>query len=211
MSHIHAIIYDLDGVLVDACDWHYHSLNRALQKVCGGVWIDRDEHEKDFNGLPTNAKLEILESRGVIRKEDFEKIWALKQDITTEIIEETAVFDDEKFILHNEIYDTFGIKSACVTNSIRKTAELMLKKTGQFDFMDFIITNEDVSSPKPSPEGYNLAVKKLGLSPNNILIVEDSEKGYKAACSSGCNVFRVKNSKEVNFQSIKKIILGFNK
>ena len=50
-----AIIFDLDGVLVDACDWHYHSLNDALVHY-KGYQISYDDHIERFNGFPTNTK-----------------------------------------------------------------------------------------------------------------------------------------------------------
>ena len=55
---IKAILYDLDGVLVDATEWHYESLNSALKEICGFI-INRDEHISTFNGIPTMKKLEI--------------------------------------------------------------------------------------------------------------------------------------------------------
>ena len=60
---IKAILYDLDGVLVDATEWHYESLNAALKEVCGFI-INRDEHISTFNGIPTMKKLEILNQQG---------------------------------------------------------------------------------------------------------------------------------------------------
>ena len=61
---IKAILYDLDGVLVDATEWHYESLNAALKEVCGFI-INRDEHVSTFNGIPTIKKLEILHEQGL--------------------------------------------------------------------------------------------------------------------------------------------------
>ncbi len=49
---IKCILYDLDGVLVDATEWHYESLNYALKDVAGFI-IKRDEHISTFNGIPT--------------------------------------------------------------------------------------------------------------------------------------------------------------
>ena len=59
MEMIKAILYDLDGVLVDATEWHYESLNEALKEI-SGFEISRLEHIQTFNGLPTMKKLEIL-------------------------------------------------------------------------------------------------------------------------------------------------------
>jgi beta-phosphoglucomutase-like phosphatase (HAD superfamily) len=58
MSDIRAVLFDLDGVLVDATEWHYEALNRALRLF--GFGITRYEHLAGYNGLPTRRKLEML-------------------------------------------------------------------------------------------------------------------------------------------------------
>ena len=80
-----AVLFDLDGVLVDACEWHYEALNRALKDVVNYT-IDRDSHEKIYNGIPTLTKLSILKEMGIIREEDFTKISDLKQWYTIQVI-----------------------------------------------------------------------------------------------------------------------------
>jgi len=204
---IKAILYDLDGVLVDATEWHYESLNEGLKEVAGFV-LSREEHLKTFNGLPTNKKLEILEKQGRVTKEMFGLIWDKKQEKTTQVIEKTAKIDQEKIRLHE---NTKKYKKICVTNSIKKTSYLMLKKTGQLDFMKEVISNEDVSEPKPSPEGYLKAISHLGLEPNECMIVEDSEKGIEAGKKSQANVYEVSGYNEVNLENILKAINLFNK
>ncbi|WP_182126135.1 HAD family phosphatase [Nitrosopumilus sp. b2] len=203
---IKAILYDLDGVLVDATEWHYESLNDALKEVVGFV-IERDEHITTFNGIPTMKKLEILHNQGRLEKSSFEKIWEKKQEKTFEVIERIASIDPNKIRLHEQ---TKNFKKACITNSIRKSALLMLKKTGQLQYMDFVISNEDVSSPKPSPEGYNIAIKKFNLSPKDCLIIEDSPKGLEAAKQSGANVYEVSGYHEVTLENILTKINYFN-
>ena len=153
---IKAILYDLDGVLVDATEWHYESLNAALKEICGFV-IKREEHISTFNGIPTMKKLEILNNQGRLDRKLFDKIWEKKQEKTFEVIEKSALTDPSKIRLHEQ---TKNFKKVCVTNSIRKSALLMLEKTGQLQYMDFVISNEDVSSPKPSPEGYKIAIER---------------------------------------------------
>lgn len=203
---IKAILYDLDGVLVDATEWHYESLNNALREVCGFV-IKREEHISTFNGIPTIKKLEILNSQGRLPKELFTKVWEKKQEKTFEVIENNASYDPTKIRLHEE---TKNFKKVCVTNSIRKSALLMLEKTNQLQYMDFVISNEDVSSPKPSPEGYDIAIKKLNLQPKECLIVEDSPKGLEAAQQTGANVYYVSGYQEVTLENILTKINYFN-
>jgi beta-phosphoglucomutase-like phosphatase (HAD superfamily) len=76
---IKCILYDLDGVLVDATEWHYESLNDALKDVAGFI-IKRDEHISTFNGIPTMKKLEILHNQGRLEKSMFDKVWEKKQE-----------------------------------------------------------------------------------------------------------------------------------
>ena len=195
---IEAILYDLDGVLVDATEWHYESLNNALSEIAGFI-IKRDEHISTFNGIPTMKKLEILQKQGRLDGSLFEDIWVKKQEKTFEVIEKNGSVDTNKIRLHEQ---TKNLKKACVTNSIKKSASLMLKKTGQLQYMDFVISNEDVRNPKPSPEGYNLAIKKFNLKPEECIIVEDAPKGLEAARQTGANVYEVSGYNEVTLENI---------
>lgn len=194
---IAAILYDLDGVLVNACEWHYLALNNALKEVAGDrAVISRTEHETVFNGLPTKRKLDILIQQGRVRATDWKAIWDLKQSLTMTTIDEHAGVDPEKIELH-EWTRKAGIVSACVTNSIRETARLMLERTGQLAFMDFVISNEMVRRAKPHAEGYIRAMVRLGAMPEEVLIVEDSEKGLQAAEAAGAHVLEVAGPHEV--------------
>jgi HAD superfamily hydrolase (TIGR01509 family) len=192
---IRAILYDLDGVLVDACEWHYLSLNKALQSVAN-LLITRTEHETVFNGLPTRRKLEILVEQGRLREKDCPAVWDLKQSLTVETINEHAQPDLEKIRLH-QATRCAGIVSVCVTNSIKVTATLMLERTGQLPYMDFVLSNEMVRRPKPHAEGYIRAMIRLGAMPEEVLVVEDSEKGRQSAEASGAHVLMVAGPHEL--------------
>lgn len=197
---IKTILFDLDGVLVDACEWHYETLNKALKEVLG-FEINRKDHETKFNGLSTKVKLKMLQ----IPDAEAQKIWQLKQDMTWSVIDRLAQINPEKRNLHLALKWN-GYKLACVTNAIRRSAAHMLKKTGQLEFMEFILSNEDVQNNKPAPDCYVLAMEKLGVSPEETLIVEDSEKGKKAAYASGAHVLEVRNATEVNLENLTKHI-----
>lgn len=204
---IKAILYDLDGVLVNATEWHYEALNMALQEVAGFI-IEREEHIKTFNGIPTMKKLEILHEQKRLSKELFQQVWDKKQEKTFEVIEKFAAIDQTKIRLHK---GTEHYKKVCVTNSIRKSALLMLEKTGQLEFMDLVISNEDVWMPKPYPEGYIRAMLKLELSPKECLIIEDSPKGIEAAKWSGGNVYEVAGFHEVTLENVLSKILYYDR
>lgn len=199
-----AIFFDMDGVLVDACEWHRISLNYALKEI-SNYEISLEDHYTIYNGIPTKTKLKLLCDKNIINYKDIEKIENIKQEKTIEIINKFAVTRQEKIDLLKYIKDK-NIIIACYTNSIRKTAELMLNKTGILNYFDLLITNQDVIKPKPDPEGYNLCITKFNLKPNNCIIIEDSPKGILAAEQTGCKVLKVKNPDEVNIQLLKGII-----
>lgn len=203
---IKAILYDLDGVLVDATEWHYESLNEALNEVAGFT-ISRLDHVKIFNGLPTMKKLEILENQGKLRRSMFGDIWRIKQEKTIDVIKKSSFIDEVKLRLHE---NTKNYEKICVTNSIKETSLLMLEKTGQLQYMKMVISNEDVSEPKPNPEGYLKAISELKLEPKECMIVEDSEKGIQAAKKSGANVYVVSGYNEVTLENILNKINHFN-
>tara|TARA_Y100000310_G_scaffold167999_1_gene168033 strand:+ start:758 stop:1387 length:630 start_codon:yes stop_codon:yes gene_type:complete len=204
-NKIKGILYDLDGVLVDACDWHYHSLNRALKEVVG-FEISRDDHISTYNGLPTTKKLKMM---GIVNDKAI-NVWKKKQKYTIDVINEMAHNSPQKRRLH-EFTKMLNIKSCCVTNSIRETAELMLKNTGQLEYMEFVVSNEDVEKNKPNPECYMLAMSKLKLLPNECLIVEDSPKGIESAEATKAHVLKVDNSTQVHFNNIKQKLMGILK
>lgn len=197
-----AIIFDMDGVLVDACEWHRIALNESLKEVCN-YEISLDEHYSTFNGIPTKIKLNILNERGIVPKEKNLQIEELKQEKTIQIINNLASLRKEKVELMDFLKNK-KVKIGCYTNSIRKTSELMLTKTGVLGYLDLLVTNEEVSKPKPDPEGYLYCFDKFGIDKNNVLIIEDSPKGIEAARQSGANLLIVKNIDEVNVDLVKE-------
>ena len=83
MTEIKGIFFDMDGVLIDAKDWHYEALNRALYLF--GMTISRDEHLSTFDGLPTRDKLNILTKSRGLPQSLHEFLNNLKQKHTVEL------------------------------------------------------------------------------------------------------------------------------
>jgi HAD superfamily hydrolase (TIGR01509 family) len=102
-----------------------------------------------------------------------------------------------------------GLGLAVATNSIRKTTEIMLNYAGVLPTMNHVVTNEDVRSPKPDPEIYLLACAKLGLDPNEVLVVEDNVNGVKAAKAAGCSVLKVEQPSDLDLEFIDDYLKSF--
>jgi choline kinase len=82
----------------------------------------------------------------------------------------------------------------------------MLSKLGLIEYLDLILSNEDVKNSKPHPEIYWSAMKTLDVLPEETIIVEDSPVGLLSAQRSSANVVRVNSPKDVNFEIIEDII-----
>jgi HAD superfamily hydrolase (TIGR01509 family) len=200
---IKAIIFDMDGVLVDAREWHYSALNKALKLF--GFEVTKNDHEEKFDGLPTSKKLDMLSNDSGLPTGLHKLINQLKQEFTFEIIvNECRPQFQHEYALAKLKQD--GYLVAVASNSISATIELMMQRTGLLRHLDFYLSNEDVKNPKPSPEIYDLAISKLGCKPNEIVVVEDNENGIRAAKLSGANVLQVNNPKDVTYESILSFI-----
>lgn len=197
MSEIKGVFFDLDGVLVEAKLIHYDALNESLPDEYKISWKD---HLSIYDGLKTNQKLDILHSREGLSKKLFQEIWEKKQSITQEKlqkIERSKKLQNLFYTLKNQ-----GIKIAVCSNSIRATVVTVLSRLGIIELVDFFISNEEVSNSKPHPEMYWMAMVQFNLNPSEVLIVEDSPHGLKAATNSGAHVLRVKNPLEVTIDNI---------
>jgi HAD superfamily hydrolase (TIGR01509 family) len=199
---ITSILFDLDGVLIEAQDWHYQALNRALNDICGYV-IPYDKHIETYNGLTTKTKLKMLTTEGILKNNDHDKIFILKQHHTLNIIHAQCKPDPQKVDMMAQLVD---YRKACVTNSIYKTAYEMLVRSDLNYYLEYIQGNETTKFPKPNPSPYLQAMAFMGISPLETLIVEDSDNGIKSALASGAHVLRVKNSSEVTYENIIKRI-----
>lgn len=191
---IKAVIFDMDGVLIDAREWHFEALNEALGYF--GHRIDPLDHETKFDGLPTKVKLEILSRDQLLPRALHPIIQEIKQNRTLRIAADRC-FPSTKHLLLLGRLKFEGLKIGVATNSIRKTAEFMLEYAGVSGYLDALVTNEDVRSPKPDPEIYIKACQLLAVEPHEALVFEDNEHGILAATQAGCEVIKVGSPDEV--------------
>ena len=194
-----AIIFDMDGVLIDARDWHYEALNQALEPF--GLEISYESHLASFNGLSTRQKLAKLSETHLLHS----AISNTKQNRTLRIAAEKC-FPMTQHLILLELLKLKGFKIAVYTNSIRETAEAMLEYAGLLCKLDFLITNQDVNSPKPDPEGYLLACRKLEVEPGSTFVVEDGDFGVLAAEKAGCRVIKVNKPTDVSISLIAEFL-----
>ena len=205
---IKLIIFDLDGVLVDARELHYEALNKSLESIGQQYIISREEHLSTYDGLSTTKKLNMLSKYKNLPIDLHDKVWQLKQQMTLKIIDGFSIDNRIQSILRSLKSEGFTI--ACATNSIRETAKLQLIRKGFFEYIDFMYSNQDVKNPKPNSEMYLKCMIKAEVNPNETVIVEDSHIGRKGALSSGAYLCAVEDSGDVSYEKIKKVVDSAN-
>lgn len=206
---IKLIIFDLDGVLVDAKEMHYETFNSAISQIAGDEYIiSLQEHLSLYDGLKTFQKLELLSNKKNLPIKLHQKIWDKKQELTVESISKLEI-NDNLISIFKELRK-LGYLIACCSNSIRRSVTIMLSKIGVIEYMDLILSNEDVKNSKPYPEIYWKAMSMLSTLPEETLIVEDSPNGLLAADRSGANILRVDNSIDLSLEKIKEKLSNKN-
>ena len=197
MDKIKAVIFDMDGVLIDAKEWHYEALNKALRLF--GFEISRYDHLVTFDGLPTAKKLEMMTVERGLPKSLHQLINDMKQIYTMEYV----YMKCKPLFVHQYALSRLkseGFRLALASNSVRVTIDMMKADLNQY--LDFSLSNQDVKKSKPDPEIYITAINRLGLSPEECLVVEDNQNGVKAALASGANLLKVETINDVTYSNI---------
>jgi len=203
MTRIACVLFDLDGVLIDATEWHYTALNRALGLF--GFDITRYQHLSDYNGLPTRKKLEMLSVEKGLPAALHNTLSRLKQVYTRdEILTKCRPVFEKEYMLSRLRKE--GYRMAVCSNSIRESLQLMVQQSGLAEYFEFLVSNEDVSRSKPDPEIYAQAMSRLGVAPDETLIVEDSPHGLEAARRSGAHICQVTGFTDVDYFKVRSAI-----
>ena len=195
------IIFDLDGVLVEAKTIHYDALNEALGKDYA---IDWNEHLSKYDGLKTNQKLEMLTKEKSLPVEMYKEVWNKKQELTLNKLNNLQ--HSPQLVDCMDFLTKSGYKLAVCSNSIRRTVLTVLAKLGIIQYFDLILSNEDVKNSKPHPEIYWKAISQMECLPEETLIIEDSPFGLLAASRSKASVMRVASPKEITYININKYL-----
>lgn len=189
-----AILFDCDGVLINAAGWHQEAFSRALADF--GMDVDAEVHETVLNGLPTWRKLEILQ----VREDKRDLIEISKAEYFNEIIKERCYPDKEKIALLKALKK---YKIAVCSNARTLSVYRMLERAGLLKYVDRVFGSDDVEYPKPHPDIYLTAMEELGFFADECVIIEDSKPGIKAAKASMAKVIVTPDYQSVNRELLK--------
>ncbi len=178
------LLFDLDGTLIETNTANLLAYNLALASY--GYEISEEAFLKT-NGIDSRDFLARLFPD--LSSADVECIRSAKSESYPEFFYLTKV----NMKLLEIIDNNYGVrKMGIVTNGKEKNVLEILDYHNLADKFDIIITGNDVVKPKPDPEAYFLAVKKIGLKPCQLLAFEDSESGCQSAIAAKISTYRVK-------------------
>jgi beta-phosphoglucomutase len=180
---IKAVIFDLDGVIVDTAHYHFIAWKRLAKEL--GIDFNEQDNEQ-LKGVSRMRSLEIILELGNLRlsQEEMDRLASKKNQWFVDYI--NAMKPDEIFPGVKEMIQKIranGINIALASSS--KNADTVLTLLNIKNLFDVIVDGTMIIHTKPDPEIFLLAAKKLNLPPSHCLVFEDAEAGVEAAIAAG--------------------------
>lgn len=170
-----AILFDMDGVLVDSLDSWLSALNSAL-KVYNYKQISKDEFLKKYWGHDLYDNIERMNLPV--------KVGRFCNNVYGEHIDRIKIYTETKDTLQ-KLRD---YKKAIITNTPKDCAVQILKRFDIEKYFEFVVTSDDVSMAKPSPEIVLKACERLNVDPEDVVLIGDTDSDVKAGRAAGCKV-----------------------
>lgn len=199
-----AVLFDLDGVIVDTALYHYKGWKMLADKL--GVSFDEQANEK-LRGVPRRESLLMLlgnKNPG----EDKIKAWCdLKNAFYLEKVKGIKPQDALPGAAHLlQALRKAGYKIALGSSS--KNAKLVLKLLKLTNAFDTIVDGTQITKGKPDPELFITGAQRLGVAPENCLVVEDAESGIEAGIAAGMHTLGI--GKPENLGNAERVIAGLH-
>jgi len=177
-----AVIFDMDGVLVDTEPFHYENENRMFRKL--GLDIPDYEHAQ-FTGMANDLMWQyIVGSRNLNLPVTELTELTIQQGLEyLKTLEELTPMPGLVRLLENLRHS--GVLLAVATSSDAETMRTILEKAGLNKYFEVTVSRNDVAKSKPAPDVFLQAAKLLGVEPADCIVFEDSRNGIAAAKAAG--------------------------
>lgn len=180
---IKLVITDFDGTLVGTFQANYHAYCEAFRKV--GLTLSEDDYCKCY-GLRFDG---FMDTMGIEDVEVRKRIRAIKGECYPDYFGLLKV--NQPLLDFIRMFRRGGGKTAVASTARGKNLTNALTHIGATDDFDLILAGEDVKEGKPSPEIYNTVMQRMGVSPDQTLIFEDSSVGLQAAQAAGAHYIKI--------------------
>jgi len=203
-----AVIFDMDGVLLDSEPYYYKYLTQRFQDHNVKV---TDEEYRTFVGLPTREVWKYVEQANgaeldidsIIEKEEDQVNAVFRQAHLAPI---TGIPELLKALKDQDVLTNVASSSA------RSTIELIVDKLELNAYFNFFISGTEVPRGKPHPDIFLESARIHDLQPENCIVIEDSTNGVKAAKAAGmyCIGFENPGSGQQDLSEADKVINNYN-
>ena len=201
MKPIKAVIFDMDGVLIDSEPVYLHHQYTHLKPSYPWITLESMYPLVGISGqeyMPFMAKLCRRTDDAAFRQE---------MDATNagcRVYYPDILRKEVRPLLHE--LKQMGLQVALASSSSRECIEQVLTQCEIRELFDCIVSGHEFTRSKPDPEIYTTAINRFGLKPEECLVVEDNPNGVEAALGSGANLLKVETVNDVNYQNIKNRI-----
>ena len=183
MPDLQALFVDMDGTLVDTADANFAAYAAALDEA--GVAVDRAEFDRLATGRQWRQFLPpLLTGTGI----EPAAVAARKQSIYPGMVAHTRL-NRHLMTLISALRP--ALKLGLVTSASRSGVSAILAVHGLESWFDIVISGDDVTEPKPSPEAYLLAARGLDIPAGRCMVIEDSPVGVESARRAGMTVLKI--------------------
>jgi beta-phosphoglucomutase len=177
---VRAILWDLDGVLVNSMDFHYRAYSEVLAQR--GVKLSREKYLKEMIGLRNYTILRRV--LGDLPGEEILRLAEQKEEAFRRLVRGQVKPLPGAAELVRRAGDE-RIKQAIVSSTPRANIELMLQSLGLYECFEVIVGEEDAERGKPDPEGFRVAASRLVILPAGCVVVEDAPEGIAGGKTAG--------------------------
>jgi beta-phosphoglucomutase len=215
-----AIIFDMDGVLIKSVDAISFSFNKVLEKY--NVKLSPENREKNLGRSSRDQLIKMKKENPQIPKDLSPQQFSKEAfQYQLEILKEELVPDETTLNLIRKAKEE-DIKIAVATSSSKYRAKIFLDLIGVLNKLDALVTSEDVNKHKPHPDIFLEAAKRLNVSPESCVVIEDAKNGIDGAKKANMKTIGVitkshsaedlkyadliiTNFTELNIEKIKKL------
>ncbi|MFH1874431.1 MAG: HAD family phosphatase [Pseudomonadota bacterium] len=189
---IKAVLFDMDDVIVHSTPQHFEAYEKALKEFgVTSVKIPDDLRAKIY-GMRISEIMQLFVDYFQMDV-DFEALLARRNEYFMQLVAKgVEPMPGLDVILKN--IEKWNLKKALATSGIQEYASEVLRQFKLTGYFDAIVTGDQIANPKPAPDTFLLAAKKLGMKPSECVVLEDATNGIIAAKKAGMRAIGIKNS-----------------